>query len=308
MNDLLARTNTTVNRHDRRWIVVGACAIALTSVLWHVTYPTILRTAARYNLGSSERETLIVAALRSTGLSVVRPDEWFRSYRQPAPGCVVWQMRKEQRHPFFADVTTTIGLADAHFSLQGTWCVAEGYGIPQAAPTHCDNDGFYDVILDIVDLVPINRILYRYGVVRIYPHKNELLGLFAVDSAALKTPGPTYGDFDVHWEKSGDDSKLAIDLVTEARLRSPTYRYTFEVDRRRIATFAWSATGDVLIPQYVSDEKEIRIWQPPEGKPFCFSPDTPIEGVFRQCLPLPNSPSATPLPTSPTTAPQPADQ
>ena len=302
MNDLLERTNAAVSRRDRRRSIIIVCAIVLGSIAWYVAHPAIIHTAARYSLGCHWRHELFAAALRNAGQTVAEPAELIQSFRDPSPGSVVWQLNDRVVLPPYPQPLTTIGLADANFAMRGTWRYRNQANSASDPPADADHDGAYELILSVYDNDTNSG---TFGVVRIHEDANEVVGLFTINYASRgRSPG-SVELFGMYWDSSGGHTVLAIDSIT-AISKPPTY---IEAGRERLVTFAWSAPGGILIPQQIPERSLLHVWQPPNGQPYRFSPDTPIEDVFDELLPVPDEwrcpPVSAPVPTPATTTTKP---
>ena len=305
MNDMLTRNARRTVRQDRHRVIIGLCLLVLASVSWHWGRPTLVYWTARWSCGCFSRGDLTIAALRREGHSArqfIRP---VQSYGYPDPGCIIWEMR-DPNTPYtgFEDEPIPSGIADSTFRLRGSWCQRSAYGMNLATiPGDWNGDGTFEIAVTRnqstwrpfafpASTQPVPAVSRIFGVFRPTMESVELIALIAYCEDSLGSPVLSY-----RWQEGLGHACLVVDLL------DPNAPFD-QSKQKSILKLEETVTGGILVPNQLTDDVDFLLWQPPDGQPYRFSSETPIEDVFDQLLPIPEgfcSPPTSAPPSAPAT-------
>lgn len=288
MSDIFRRQPADTRHKSVRPLLVGIGFVLVASVAWHTFRPHLVRALARSSIGCSLRSDLISAAV--LGLYPQFPlggagyGGWLMSYRGPTSAFVMWQTHvemvvvkaagrqwKDARHIIADDKLNIIGSV-------------RSWNSPAAAlPGDCDHDGKLETTIGYYPLNP-DLSLECWGVVRLGATSNEVAGILLVDRQPWHKQNTR---LQTQWHDEDADGEHELHVVTVKYGALPGGGVGF-LPAETVAVFEWSASAGVLRPRDVPDDGSFIYWVPADGRPHHFSPDTLVEDVFRELLPVPD--------------------
>jgi hypothetical protein len=131
---------------------------------------------------------------------------------------------------------------------------------------------------------------------------NEVAGIIVVDTQQWRKQSTHLWP---QWRDENGNGRAELAFVAFKYGRLPSGRMGV-LSQETVAVFEWSAPGGVLVPRQIPDDGSFLVWTPEDGKAYEFSPDTVVEDLCRELLPVPEDfglPSASQPLSQPTSEP-----
>lgn len=299
MSDAFSRQAADRRAKEVRRLLAGAGLVVVLSIAWHGLRPYLVRGLARSSGGYAARERLIAAALRDLyprfPIADRRYGGYVWSFRGPSSGLVIWQTQPETealetgqqaRPPKYVFVDERLAYIGRVHSANP----------PLAAlPADWDGDGKFEITMNYSPVVELlrttrtmgpwpTRSLRAWALFRPAPTANEVAGIIVVDLQQWQTRNTLMRP---QWRDENGDGRAELAFVASKYGTLPGRRMGV-LSQETVAVFEWSAPGGVLVPRQIPDDGSFLVWSPEDGRLHEFSPDTVVEDVCRELLPIPN--------------------
>jgi hypothetical protein len=290
MSDVFSRQAGGDRTKGVRRLLVGAALVVVLSITWHGLRPYLVRALARSSIGCPTRTNLVAAGVRDlypqfpVAEAPHGPKVW--SHRGPSHGLVTWQAEPEVEplKPGDQPRIARYVLADEKLAYVGS--VYSSYPPLLASPGDWDADGRVEITGSCVSALSalgsigsLNAWVVRPGAMA-----NEVGGIIVVDTQQWQKQSMHLWPY---WRDENADGRAELAFVAWRIGALPGGR-TGVLSQETVAVFEWSEPGGILRPRHIPDDGSFLVWTPEDGKPYEFSPDTVVDDVCRELLPIPD--------------------
>jgi hypothetical protein len=291
-------------------------------VAWHGLRPYLVRALARSSVGSPVRTHLIAAAVKDLYPRFPVADSQYGecvwSFRDLSSGLVIWQTQPETEVLKASEQPRTARWIFADERLAYIGSVYSANWPLATLPGDWDRDASPEIAMHYspdaqafqttrTPGASSTRLLRAWSFFRPASIGNEIAGIIVVDAqqwhkrrTALRT----------QWRDENGDGRAELAFVVR-KIGALPGGGIGTLSEETVAVFEWTEPGGILRPRQIPDDGSFLVWTPEDGKPYEFSPDTVVEDLCRELLPIPDDfgwPSASQPASQPTTetATQPA--